>query len=175
MLGIFFLLGINKWINSCPLWMKNTAGHISKQRMLQPSSHHILAALTVSAEGTQDGNRMPAIKASATAAPQWWTLRRLRMEKYRTLAPESWGADQRDDFIESRLLHLPIHRKALNSLTWDVWFSLINSNLLIFQPSGPCCKTSYISLPPSLPLQISPLELSERLCPGLKSSVLSTK
>ena len=27
----------------------------------------------------------------------------------------------------------PIHRKALNSLTWDVQFSLISSNLLMFQ------------------------------------------
>ena len=36
------------------------------------------------------------------------------------------------DFNEPRLLHLPVRRKALNSLTWDVWFSLINGNLLMF-------------------------------------------
>ena len=35
------------------------------------------------------------------------------------------------DFNESRLLHLPIQRKALNSLTWDVSFSLISSHLLM--------------------------------------------
>ena len=45
----------------------------------------------------------------------------------------------------SPLLHLPIQRKALNLLTWDVWFSLINSNLLTFQLLGLCCKSSYIS------------------------------
>ena len=46
-------------------------------------------------------------------------------------AGESWGnsgyekypADQRHDCSEPRLLHLPIHRKVLNSLTWCIWFS----------------------------------------------------
>ena len=46
---------------------------------------------------------------------------------------------------ESRFLHFPIHRKALNSLTWDIWLSLINSNLLMFLLPGLCCKNSYIS------------------------------
>ena len=40
-----------------------------------------------------------------------------------TLAPDIWGTHQRKDFSEPRLLHLPIYRKALNSLTWDIWFS----------------------------------------------------
>ena len=62
-----------------------------------------------------------------------------------------------------------VHRKVLNSLTWDVWFSFINSNLLMFQLPGFCCKNSYIPAFP-LPLQSSPSELSERLPPGLKSS-----
>ena len=110
--------------------MKNIACHIGKQRMWQPSSHHITATLMVSPEGTQDGNMMPTIKSSDTAAtPQRSTARKLKVRKHRILAPESWGAYRRNDFSEPRLLHLPIHRKALNSLTWDVWFSLINSNL----------------------------------------------
>ena len=45
------------------------------------------------------------------------------------------------EFNEPRLLHLLIGRKLLNSLTWDVWFSLINSNLLMFWLPGFCCKT----------------------------------
>ena len=40
------------------------------------------------------------------------TLRRLRMRKYRILAPDSWGAYQRNDFSEPRLLHLPIQNRA---------------------------------------------------------------
>ena len=35
----------------------NVAGHVSKQRMWQPSSHHITATLKLSPEGTQDGNK----------------------------------------------------------------------------------------------------------------------
>ena len=126
--------------------MKNIARHIIKQRMLQLPSHHITSAQKVSPEGTQGRNRMPAIKPPATVAtPQQCTLRRLRMRKHKILAPYSWGAYQRNDFSEPRLLHLPIHRKVLNSLTWDAWFSLINSNLLMFRLLGVCCKSSCIS------------------------------
>ena len=60
------------------------------------------------------------------------------------LAPESWGAYQRNDCRKPRLLHLSIHRKALNFLTWDIWFSLINNNLLMFRLSAFCCETSIL-------------------------------
>ena len=113
--------------------------------------------MTVSPEGTQDKNRMPTIKPSASAATlngaPWGDS---GMRKHRILAPDSWGIYQRNDFNEPRLLHLPIHRKALNSLTWDVCFPLINSNLLMFHRSGFCYKTpiypgsSLISLGQSL-------------------------
>ena len=42
--------------------------------------------------------------------------------KHRILAPDR-GLYQRNDFSEPRLFHLPIHRKVLNSLIWDIWFS----------------------------------------------------
>ena len=58
----------------------------------------------------------------------WWRLR-----KNRILAPDSWDAYERKDFSETRVLHLPIHRKVLNSLTWDIWFSLITNNLLMIR------------------------------------------
>ena len=77
--------------------------------------------------------------------PRNSTLRRLRMRKHRIQAPDSWGAYRRNDFSELWLLHLPTHSKMLNSLTWDIWFSLINSNLLIFPLPGHCCKNSCIS------------------------------
>ena len=47
---------------------------------------------------------------------------------------------QIDDFSKPKVLYLPIHRKVLNSLTWDIWFSFINSNLL-FLLAVLCCKT----------------------------------
>ena len=53
-----------------------------------------------------------------------------------------WGVYERNDFSEPGLLYLPIHRKALNSLTWFICFSLINNNLLMFSLSALCYKTS---------------------------------
>ena len=50
-----------------------------------------------------------------------------------------------NDFNEPRLLHIPIHRKVLNSLTWDVWFSFFSSNVLTFLLPGLCCKNAHIS------------------------------
>ena len=45
-------------------------------------------------------------------------------------------------------LHLPKHRKALNSLIWDSQLSSINSNLLFLLPAL-CYKTPiYLSCPP---------------------------
>ena len=48
--------------------------------------------------------------------------RKFKMWKHRVLAPDSWGAHQTNDYSESRLWHLPIQRKALNSVTWHIWF-----------------------------------------------------
>ena len=62
----------------------------------------------------------------------------------RVLAPDSRGAYQRNVFSEPRLLHLAIQRKALNSLTWDVWFSLINSNPLMSWLPGFLLQNSYV-------------------------------
>ena len=62
-----------------------------------------------------------------------WAPSNSGCEKHRTLAPDGWDSYERNDFTEPRLLYLPIHRKALNSLTWDVWFSLINNNPLMFR------------------------------------------
>ena len=67
-------------------------------------------------------------------------LRRPGMRKHMIQTPDGWGAYQRNDFSDPRPLHLPIHRKALNSLTWHNWFSLINSNHLMFQLLGLCYK-----------------------------------
>ena len=156
--------------------MKHATCHISKQRMLQPSSHHIIATPTASPEGNQDGNRMPDIKPPDTAAapsPRVH-LRGLRMRRHRTLAPDSWGTYQRNDFSEPRLLHLPIHRKALSSLTWDVWFPLINSHLLMSRLPGFCCKNSCMFWL-LLPLRSRPSEILERLPPGLEVLGKSSK
>ena len=48
--------------------MKKNVACLSKQKMLQPSSHHIIAA-PMEPWGTQDRNGMPAIQRSTAAAP----------------------------------------------------------------------------------------------------------
>ena len=69
------------------------------------------------------------------------------------------------------LLHLPIHRKVLNSLAWDVWSSFINSSLLMLWLSifFSLQKLLYILAPP-LPLWSSSSELSEELTSRFKFS-----
>ena len=39
-------------------------------------------------------------------------------------------------------MNLLIYREVLKLLSWDVWFSLINSHLLTFRLPALCCKTS---------------------------------
>ena len=99
--------------------MKKVAWCVSKWRILQPLSYQ-------------------------PPATQLYTLRGSGLEKSRILALDSWGAHQRKHFSEARLLHLPIPRKVLNSLTWDTWISLLvicwHVRLL-----GLCGKNSRIS------------------------------
>ena len=47
--------------------------HVSKQRMLQPSSHLRTATPMVSPEGTQAGNRMPTVSQPAAADTPYLT------------------------------------------------------------------------------------------------------
>ena len=96
-------------------------------------------------------------------------LRGFRMEKNRLLALEGWGANQRNDFNEPRLLCLPMYWKALNSLIWDACSSLINVVFAILTPFFFCISTyAFWLLPYSL--HDSPSELSKELPPRLRSS-----
>ena len=98
--------------------------------------------------GRSPGGRKSYGQRSLTATSN--TLRRLRMWKHRTLAPDSWDAYHRKDFSEPRLLHLPTQIKALNSLTWDMWFSLINSNFLFV-----CFHCNYLVCVAETPIHVS--------------------
>ena len=70
------------------LWMKNTACHISKQRMLQPSSHHIIVTPTVSTEEIQDGGRMPPQSSSQSCSHPWQCTLRWENAEYWSQIPE---------------------------------------------------------------------------------------
>ena len=81
-------------------------------------------------------------------------------------------------FQWAQTLHPPKHRKALDSLTSDVWFSLINNNLLMFWLPDVFLQNSYISwLPAPTPhlLLNSFSALSKMLCLRLEILRISTE
>ena len=110
----------------------------------------------------------PAWALTPLGAPPWWPLTPLGAAP-RTLTPDSWDAYESDGFSKPRLLHLPMHRKALNSLTWDTWFSLINNNLLMFRLPAPSYKRLYSLTPPTAPLRTIFSGSLEILSPGPES------
>ena len=87
---------------------------------------------------------------------------------------QSWTRLKRLSSSSSRLLHLPLHKKVKNSSTWDICFSLINNNLLMFRLPALCCKTSVY---PGSPPHFLRTVLSRLLVlppPGLKSEKFPT-
>ena len=108
------------------LWA-NISCHISKQGC---HSHQWLLPSNVSWWALRELRKEKNTCHLAVIRPQPLLMmspeeRKLRKWKHRKPAPYSQGAYQRNDFSEPRLLHLLIFRKALNSLTWGIWFSLI--------------------------------------------------
>ena len=84
--------------------------------------------------------------------PQWlmrsWGYARSKVNKETRLAPESWGAYERNELGEPRGLHLPIQR-MLNSLTWSLIFDVQTACSL-------CCKLVYsLTSPPTSLEQLS--------------------
>ena len=115
-----------------------------QKRSLQLSNHLITAAPTVSPAGTQDGGtwsaHCQALSHCSTPSPNcicWGDSGWRKAGHWPQIAEVS---HQRNDFKEPRLLYPPIHRNVLNSVTGDIWFSLISSHLLMFHPPGLCCK-----------------------------------
>ena len=127
------------------------------------------------AGGERDDRRWDGWMASPIRLAWVWASSRKWWRTGRPGVLQSMGSDtterqyERNDFHEPRLLHLPVHRKELNSLTWNVWFPLINSNILMFRLPAFCFKTS--EWPGAFP-QLHRAALSgflEMLPPGLKS------
>ena len=78
-------------------------------------------ALSVS---RQDCSQQASRHCSSPSGAPWWGSGRRETGQLRRL----W----RNDSNKPKLAHLPAHIKALSSLMWDVWFSLINSNIFLF-------------------------------------------
>ena len=118
--------------------------HLSniKQRVLRPSRH-------------QPQHLSPAVHPEGT---QEWNGKNTGPRELRCISKE-W-------LLKLKNSYLPIHRKMLNSLTWDIWFYLISNNLLMLWLSEFVFfflnKLLYI-LAALLPLQNFPSELSSCL------------
>ena len=99
------------------MWMKNVAFHISKQRMLWLGSHKPL--------------QLPELN------PQ-----EIQGREEQNTSPRQLRCVSKEWFQWARLLHLPMHRKALiNSLTWCLFFSSIIRNLLMCNYLVCFCRT----------------------------------
>ena len=103
-----------------------------------------------------------------------WVLRNSDCKKQGILAPDSWDAYGRNDFSEPRILDLPIHRKVLNSLTWDIWFSLTIIFLMFWLPALCCLLDFYITWLLLLPHQSFLSRLLELLSPGFETLKIPT-
>ena len=107
---------------------------------------------------------------SHCSCPQCCALREFRMQKKGDTGSTVLGCTKRNNFTEPRLLHLPIKRTALKSLTWNVcsFFLCVTSKILwclitcfflnFFPPQQELLRILVLSLP----FGYSPRELSER-------------
>ena len=91
--------------------------------------------------GAQEGQNACPLLPSSCSHSLGWAPRKLRSQKHRRLALDSWGTYQRDNFSEPRRLNLPINRRVLNSLTWAVWL-FSNNSLLMFWLPALCCQAA---------------------------------
>ena len=101
---------------------RNISYHISKHM----SSHHCFGASKCE-WGLPKQKTMPAIQQMPPPPdpqPQCWGARRhvRNQKKTRMLASDSWHAQDRKDFKNPTLLHLPTHSKFLN-LRLSIFFN----------------------------------------------------
>ena len=88
--------------------------------------------------------------------------------------PDSWDAYDKKWFQQTQTLASSHTQKSSNSLTWYIWFSLINNNFLLFRLPAPCCKLLHNLTPPSASLELFSESL-ETLSPGLEVLKISTE
>ena len=86
------------------------------------------------------------------------------------LAPGRRDAREMNNFSMPKLLRLPIHRIVLSSITWNIWFSVVNNDV---QTTCPLVQASVEpdSPPPTPHLLRTALSglLEKRCLPSLKS------
>lgn len=106
-------------------WMRNIACHIRKQRTWQPSN----IALQIPGHWTLKElkmDTMPPLQPVLVVHPE-----EIQDEGTQHTCPREWRYIPKEWVEWAQMWHLPKHRKGINSLTWDIEFSLINNSLLI--------------------------------------------
>ena len=133
-LGTFLDHGSENWNISCHISKQECHSH---QRFL-PSKYESL-----NPKGTEEGEQY---------------LRPGRLQDVATPSGEHWGTQDPENigyWPQGAEMHMkgmisvsldscifPIHRKVLNSLTWDIWFSLIHKNTFDVRTTCPLLQTS---------------------------------
>lgn len=105
-----------------------------------------IGATSLSPEGLRaDTDRLLPLQAMPCGTPpQHCACRGLRMGA-QDAGPDVSRAHVRGVTSGSPDTCIFIHRAALNSLIWEVWFSLVNSNLVMFWQPGFRHKNSHVS------------------------------
>ena len=100
--------------SSPPVWLPEPKGSWEGKERLRSHSCQIATIPCVSTEETQD-------------------------VKNRILATDSWNANDGNDFIEPRLLNIPIHKKHWIPYL-NIWFPSVSNNPLMFRLPALCYK-----------------------------------
>ena len=137
--GIFLTQGSNPGVPHCR-WILYHLSHQGSPKEWSISCHINKDATAFSDSGPSSVNSWalrPLEKRNTCTILQpqgcshslCWAFKNSGCEICRILAPDSLEAYERNDISEPILLNLSIHRKVLNSFTWNICFSLIKNNL----------------------------------------------
>ena len=115
--------------------VENIARPASKQRALTPPAYPFTDSWKLSPEGGEGGSKAPGIwQLAAAAGPRGTAQLSARAQD---TGPRELRGIWRKELSEPRLLHLPVHRIVLSSLTRDIWLSLIHKNAFNIQTTCP--------------------------------------
>ena len=134
------------------LWAQAAEAHIKAITSLNPDSciFPYILLLLFSHQVTSGSLRPHGLQSARLLCP-WdfpgkniradchFLVQRLFLTQGSNLCLLHWQADS---LLLSHQGSLPIDSKVQNSVTWDIWLSLIYNNLFKFRLPAFCCKTS---------------------------------
>ena len=178
--GIFPTQELNQVLLHCRWILYQLSYHISCHVSKQGCHSHQWFSLAWSSKlWGHPGRRgiLTTQEPSGCRHSQQWAQRNSGCEKTQDAGPRQLRCIRKQRFSELRLLHLPILSKALNSLAWNLRFSLIHKMLLMFRLPALCCKFLYNVTSPhhSQHSWSSSLSVIEMLSPRLEVLKIPTE